>query len=56
MVCLRESPIEGRVGIVQCDEEGCELRFVKNGSGEWTYAGPRQADCVLQQEVNHDSR
>lgn len=50
MACLRRETLEGRSGTVQCDEAGCELRFIKTDSGEWTYGGPRQADCVLRYE------
>lgn len=27
MECLRESSIEGRSGVIQCDAEGCEFRL-----------------------------
>ena len=28
MACLRESSVEGRSGIIPCDEEGCQFRLI----------------------------
>ncbi len=48
MACLRESPLEGRFRIVQCDEEGCKFRQVATiGGGRATASAP-EIDCVLQ--------
>lgn len=48
MACLRETPLDGRVGTVSCNEEGCLLRLVTSESGGITSTNASEAHCVLQ--------
>lgn len=48
MACLREGPVEGRSGIVQCDEEGCESRCIKVGEGSNAFVHSPSGECVLK--------
>lgn len=48
MACLREQTTKGRIGIVQCDEEGCEFRSFSIDNPAAAYAVTSPTDCVLQ--------
>lgn len=48
MACLRESPPEGRGGVVHCDEEGCEQRCLSLRNGTFFNAIAPSSDCLLQ--------
>src|SRR5690606_33946757 len=39
---------EGRGGAIQCDEEGCEFRFVKTPGYTGPVRYPPTTDCLLQ--------
>src|SRR5690348_18415553 len=48
MACLRESSVEGRSGIVPCDEEGCQFILIPNpGIARADQRSP-EADRFLQ--------
>lgn len=48
MACLRESSFEGRIGVVQCDEEGCEFRREQVGGPVYAPGDTSTGDCILQ--------
>src|SRR5207344_3098513 len=51
MACLRESPLDGRVGIIPCDEEGCLFGRITNRSGSIIADEASEADCLLQSRL-----
>lgn len=48
MACIRESPVEGRLGTIRCDEEGCQFARLQARGGTSLVVAPSEADCVLQ--------
>lgn len=51
MACLRGTPLEGRLGDVQCDEEGCEFRCVTHLQYKGDPVEASQGDCLLQLQL-----
>jgi len=51
MACLRETPLDGRLGVVSCDETGCLHRRFPPGSGADVVEGTPEADCLLQLQL-----
>lgn len=48
MACLRGQTPNGRLGVVQCDEEGCEFRRITDCLAGVLVEGASEGDCVLQ--------
>jgi len=48
MACLREQTVTRGDGIVQCNEEGCQLRSHATRGGARIDNYPPETDCVLQ--------
>lgn len=48
MACLREQALDGRLGTVSCNEEGCVFRRFSRFGSETTFGESPEAYCVLQ--------